>query len=70
MRRSNAHNNSHSGGANEFHLDVPPVPMWQNGPVHMQLLSANITGHHTGMDHLSSTSGDQMDRKKSIRKYI
>ncbi len=59
MRRCTVQNNGHTGGGNEFHLDIPPVPIWQNGPMHVQLISTNLNG----MDHLINTSGDQMDRK-------
>lgn len=48
-----------SGGTNEFHLDISPVPMWQNGPMHVQLIPTN----HTGIDHLINTNTDQIDRK-------
>jgi hypothetical protein len=65
MRRCTVQNNGHTGGGtNEFHLDIPPMPIWQNSPVHVQLIPTNLNGHHhTGMDHLINTSGEQMDRK-------
>jgi hypothetical protein len=72
MRRSGAPNNGHPGGPSEFHLDVPQIPIWQNGsiqpPVHVQLLPTNINGHHTGVDHLINNGGDQLDRKSFIYK--
>jgi len=58
MRRSTVP----TGGTNEFHLDISPVPMWQNGPMHVQLIPAN----HTGIDHLiNTTTNDQIDRKSN-----
>jgi hypothetical protein len=69
MRRCTIQNNGHTGGANEFHIDVPPMPIWQNGPmppVHVQIVPTNINNHHAGIDHLINTSGDQMDRKKIL----
>jgi hypothetical protein len=71
MRRSGVPNNGHlSGGASEFHLDVPQIPIWQNGsippPIHVQLLPTNMNGHHTGVDHLINNGGDQLDRKSFI----
>ncbi len=64
MRRCAVQNNGHTGGGtNEFHLDVSPMPIWQNGPMHVQLLPTNMNSHHTGIDHLINTSGDQLDRK-------
>lgn len=64
MRRGTLQNNGRPGGANEFHLDVPSMPVWQNAPMPVQLVSTGINAHHT--DHLVNTSGDQMDRKKFI----
>jgi len=66
MRRCTGQNNGHIGGTNEFHLDVPPMPIWQNSPMHVQLISTNLNGHHTGLDHLINTNGDQIDRKEII----
>jgi hypothetical protein len=70
MRRSGTHNNGHPGGPSEFHLDVPQIPIWPNGsipqPVHVQLLSTNMNGHHTSVDHLINNGGDQLDRKSFI----
>ena len=58
MRRSGIHNNGHPGGPSEFHLDMPQMPMWQNGPMHVQILPSNI-----GIDPLMNNSpGDQLDR--------
>jgi hypothetical protein len=68
MRRCILQNNGHAAGGNEFHLDVPPIPFWQNAQIPVQLLPTNINGHHTGVDHLVNTGGDQMDRKKIILK--
>ncbi|CAF2817743.1 unnamed protein product [Rotaria sp. Silwood2] len=69
MRRCTIPNNGHTGGANEFHLDVPPMPIWQNGPMSVQLLPTNINGHHTGMDHLVNTSEDQIDQSAYIHNF-
>jgi hypothetical protein len=70
MRRCVGQTNGHTGGTNEFHLDLPPVPMWQNSPMHLQLIPTNLTG----LDHLINTSGDQIDRKKilfhSLSKFL
>ena len=64
MRRSTVQNSGHTGGANnEFHLDVPPVPIWQNGPMPVQLLPTHINGHHSGLEHLINTGGEQIDRE-------
>jgi hypothetical protein len=72
MRRAGTNNNGHPGGPSEFHLDVPQIPIWQNGsipqPVHVQLLSTNMNGHHTGVDHPMNNGGDQLDRKSFIYK--
>jgi hypothetical protein len=69
MRRCTLQNNGQTGGTNEFHLDVPPMPIWQNGPMHVQLIPTNLNNHPSGMDHLINTSGDQIDRKE-ISKLI
>ena len=70
MRRSGVPNNGHPGEVSEFHLDVPQIPIWQNGsippPIHVQLLPTNMNGHHTGVDHLINNGGDQLDRKSSF----
>lgn len=66
MRRSLGQNNGHTGGTNEFHLDVPPMPIWSNSPVHVQLIPTNLNGHPTGIDHLINTSADPLDRKAMI----
>ena len=72
MRRCTVQNNGHAGGStNEFHLDVPPMPLWQNSPMHIQLVPANLSNHHhhhhhTELDNLMNTHGnhgDQIDRK-------
>ena len=66
MRRCGGQNNGSQGGANEFHLDMPPMPMWHNSsisPMHVQLVPTNLNGHHAAMDHLVNTSGDQMERE-------
>lgn len=63
MRRCTVQNNGHTGGTNEFHLDVPSLPIWPNAPVHVQLIPTNING----IDHLINTSGDQIDRKNYIK---
>jgi hypothetical protein len=60
MRRYTGQTNGHTGGTNEFHLDVPPMPIWQNSPMHVQLIPTNLTG----LDHLINTNGEQIDRKE------
>lgn len=66
MRRSLGQNNGHTGGTNEFHLDVPSMPIWPTSPMHVQLISTNLNGHPTGIDHLINTSADPLDRKMII----
>ncbi|CAF0829587.1 unnamed protein product [Rotaria sp. Silwood1] len=70
MRRCTLKNNGHTGVANEFHLDVPPMPLWQNSPMPVQLLPTNINSHHTGMDNLVNTSEDQMDHASYIHNFV
>ncbi|CAF3935091.1 unnamed protein product [Rotaria sordida] len=70
MRRCIVQNNGHTEETNEFHLDVPPMPVWQNGSMSVQLLPTNINGHHTGMNHLVNTSGDQMDQSAYIHNFV
>jgi hypothetical protein len=68
MRRYTTQNNGHPGGASEFHLDVPQMPMWQNGSIppsmHVQLVPTNMNG----VDHLMNNVGDQIERKYFIYK--
>ncbi|CAF2095799.1 unnamed protein product [Rotaria magnacalcarata] len=70
MRRCILQNNGHAAGGNEFHLDVPPMPFWQNAQIPVQLLPTNINGHHAGADHLVNTGGDQMDQSAYIHNYV
>ncbi|CAF1146429.1 unnamed protein product [Adineta steineri] len=71
MRRCTVQNSGHpGGGTNEFHLDVPPMPIWQNNQMHVQLLPTNINNHHTGIDHLINTSGDQLDQSAYIHNFV
>ncbi|CAF2138174.1 unnamed protein product [Rotaria magnacalcarata] len=70
MRRCILQNNGHAAGGNEFHLDVPPMPFWQNAQIPVQLLPTNINVHHAGADHLVNTSGDQMDQSAYIHNYV
>ncbi|CAF3642604.1 unnamed protein product [Rotaria socialis] len=70
MRRCILQNNGHAAGGNEFHLDVPPMPFWQNAQIPVQLLPTNINSHHTGVDHLVNTDEDQMDQSAYIHNYV
>jgi hypothetical protein len=70
MRRCTLQNNGQTGGTNEFHLDVPPMPIWQNGPMHVQLIPTNLNNHPSGMDHLINTSGDQIDQSTYIHNFV
>ncbi|CAF1619556.1 unnamed protein product, partial [Adineta ricciae] len=80
MRRCTVQNNGHAGGStNEFHLDVPPMPLWQNSPMHIQLVPANLSNHHhhhhhhTELDNLMNTHGnhgDQIDQSAYIHNFV
>jgi hypothetical protein len=66
MRRCGNQSNGHLDGTSEFHLDIPPMPIWQNSslqPSHVQLLPTNIDGHHSTAEHLINDANEQMDRK-------
>ena len=64
MRRYTVQNSGHTGSVNnEFHLDVQPVPIWHNGPMSVQLLPTHVNGHHSGLEHLINTGGEQIDRE-------
>lgn len=66
MRRSLGQNNGHTGVTNEFHLDIPSMPVWSSSPMHVQLIPTNLNGHPSGIDHLINTSADSIDRKRGI----
>lgn len=75
MRRWGTQNNGHLGGNSEFHLDVPPLPVWQNNsmpppPSHIQLLPTTINGHHIGNEHLINSGNEQMDRKSIADSFL
>ena len=62
-RTAPTQNHGRIGGNNEFHLDVPPMPIWKNSSVHAQFIPTNLNTHSNGFDQLMNTHTDKMDRK-------